>query len=236
MNRYVAINQFLQATHVPWTDVWAARRWQKFFGSNFPEAIVRQEIVGWERHVIVGSKWGSETRKLDLPCPSIGTSPKYVRLPLCKRLVDPSRGTCEPTPYGNWRGSTPCESERRSGDRPPLALRPSTKSRHERVSPTTPGTPVMGYFVIASQVVGVFLEIRYSEADCGVYERSYHRQKRRLARAVFADEQRQRRHADLLLVAEAAEVLESDLVHCRAFGLCILSYPMVALPRQRRPR
>ena len=87
------------------------------------------------------------------------------------------------------------------------------KSHLEGVRLASPRSPVMSDFVEAAEIVRFFLEIRNTLPVGNVPQRPNHRHERGLPRAVLADEQGQGRQAGRLLFAEAAEVLQGDLVH-----------------------
>lgn len=87
------------------------------------------------------------------------------------------------------------------------------ETRFEAISPTTTPPAVVGDFVEAAEIVWIVLERRIGYR--AIPKRADHGQERCLACAVFADEERQGRQHDILLLAEAAVVLQRDPVHVR---------------------
>ncbi len=89
------------------------------------------------------------------------------------------------------------------------------EARPKAISPTAVSPAVMGNVVEAAKIVDGTLERRIADDDRVIPKRADHGQERCLACAVVADEKRQGSQHDILLLAEAAVVLQRDPVHVR---------------------
>ena len=94
--------------------------------------------------------------------------------------------------------------------------------RLEAIGSASCSSPVVGYLVETSQIIGVFLEIGDSVPIANVPKRADHGHEGSFAGAVLAHEEGQRRKPGGLLLSKTAKILERYAVHGNLFlyGLC----------------